>query len=198
MSTRKLPKKVLTANLLALAAADAATDDDHRARFDLLIHRIREALTDAQGPEVIHQRGLDCDFAEAKRIARDSLGMSPQDFERAVAGLNTGISRVVNTCPCGRDPRDLPDFLKMTADEILWPYDLRTPFDAALFVVRHGKMWGFSPAEIFKAEAEFRKLDRARRAKIAEEDEARAKIHSARIAARPTAGYTSYVYNPAV
>ncbi len=130
-------------------------------------------------------------------IARDNLRMSPKDFERAVADLNTPVSRVVNTCPCGRDPRDLPDFLKMTADEILWPYDLRTPFDAVFFVVRHGKTWGMSSAEILKAEAEFRKLDRARRAKIAEEDEARAAIVSARIAARPKAGYMSYVYNPA-
>ncbi len=39
MST-KLSKKILAANLLALAAADAATDDDHRAGERLHPRRI--------------------------------------------------------------------------------------------------------------------------------------------------------------
>ncbi|GMB82741.1 hypothetical protein NN6n1_35240 [Shinella zoogloeoides] len=176
MSTKKLPKKVLTANLLALAAADAATDHDHRARFDRLIQRMKKSLADAQGPEVIHQRGLASDFAEARLIARDKLRMKDAEFEAAVADLNGPYSRVVNTCPCGKDTRNLPDFLKMTADDLRLTYDLRTPFDAVFFVVRHGKTWGYSEAQIAQAEIEFRKLDRARRAKIAEADEARAAL----------------------
>jgi len=193
--TKKLPKDVLIANLLAQAAADIATDDDHRARFNHLIERIKGALATAQGPEVVHDRSLDSDFAEACLLAKDKLRMSPKEFESVVAVLNSPFSRVVNTCPGGKDPRDLPAFLKMSDEEMRFAFDLRTPYDAALFVVCHGKTWGYSESQILKAEAEFRTLDRARRKKIAEADEVRAAAESARIAARVSACYTATLHS---
>lgn len=194
MSSKKLSKKVLTANLLALAAVEIATDADHRDRFESLLERIRRALATAEGPEVIHQRGLGADFAEARHIAKEKLRMSPKAFESTVADLNTQFSRVVNTCPTGKDPRDLPDYLKMPDDEANYAYELRTPYDAVFFIVRHGKTWGFSAAQILKADVEFRLFEKVRRAKLFEEDEARRIAESARIAARPKSGYLITTY----
>ncbi|WP_117191002.1 hypothetical protein [Rhizobium terrae] len=180
--SKQLPNTTLTANLLALVASEATTDGEHRARFDRLVARIKSALAAAQGPEVIHDRGLDSDFAEARLIAKDKLRMAPKEFESVVAVLTTPFSRVVNTCPGGKDPRNIPDFLKMPDDEMRFAYDLRTPYDAAFFIVRHGKTWGYSEAQILKAESELRPLDQARRKKIAEAD------------ARASAGYTATLY----
>ncbi len=193
--SKKLPKQIRIANLMAQAAADAATNADHRARFDHLIERIETALATAQGPEVVHDRSLDSDFAEALHIAKDKLRMSPKEFESAVAVLNSPFSRVVNICPGGKDPRDLPDFLKQPDEEMRFAFDLRTPYDAAFFVARHGKTWGFSEAQILKAESELRPLHRARRAKIAEADDVKAAAESARIAARASASYTARLYS---
>lgn len=194
MRSKKLSEKVLTANILVAAAAEMVTDADHRDRFDSLLERIRQALAAASGPEVIHQRDLDGDFEEARQIAKEKLRMSPKAFEAAVAVLNTQFSLVVNTCPTGRDPRNLPDFLKMTDDEASYAYDLRTPYDAAFFIVRFGKTWGFSEAQILKADVKFRSLEKIRRAKLFEEDEARRIAESARIAARPKSGYLVTTY----
>ncbi|ASP98411.1 hypothetical protein CN065_14245 [Sinorhizobium meliloti] len=193
--SKKLPKNIMIANLLAQAAADAAGDEDHRAQFDHLIDGIKSALATAHGPEVVHDRGLDSDFIAARHIAQDKLRMSPAEFENVVSVLNTPFSRVIKISPSGKGPRDLPDFLKMPDDEMRIAFDLRTPYDAAFFVARHGKSWGYSEAQVLKAESELRPLDRARRAKIAEADEVRAAAESARIAARASAGYTATLYS---
>lgn len=115
--SKKLPKNIMIANLLAQAAADIATDEDHRAQFDHLIEGIKGALATAHGPEVVHDRGLDSDFTAARHIAQDKLRMSPAEFESVVAVLNTPFSRVVKTSPSGKDPRDLPDFLKISDED---------------------------------------------------------------------------------
>lgn len=197
MSARKLPKKILMANLMALAAAEASHDDEHRARFNQLIARTKSLLDASTDPEVIHRMRLDLDFGEIVHIAKTYLRMRKEEFVQAVDVLNTPISRVVDNCPSGKDIRDLPQWMLMTAEEMHLSFSLLTPYEATGFIAEKGAMWGYTAAEIARAKKEHKPLEYARLAKRDAEDRARQEAETARIAARPTSGYTSYDYIPA-
>lgn len=194
--SKQLAKKVRMANLVAIAAEEAAHDDEHRARFDKLVARIKSDLDSTMDPEIIHRLGLDSEFAEVVRIAKTRLRMKKEEFAEAVSVLNTPISRVVDRCPAGNDSRDIPDILRMTQEELRMSYSLMTPHAAADFVSNYGAKWGYTAAEIAVARKEFTPLERARRAKIAEAAEAIAAAESVRVAARVSAGYTATLYAP--
>lgn len=194
--SKQLAKKVRMANLVAIAAEEAAHDEEHRARFEKLIMRIKGALDATTDPEDIHRLRLDSDFAEVVRIAKTRLRMRKEGFVEAVAALNTPISRVIDMCPAGKDSRDIVDILRMTAEELRMSYSLMTPYAAADFIAHYGANWGYTASEIAMARKELRPLERARRTKIAEADEVRAATESARIAARATAAYTATLYAP--
>lgn len=193
--SKQLSKKVRMANLVAIAAEEAAHDDEHRARFEVLIARIKNDLDSTTDPEIIHRLGLDSEFAEVVRIAKTRLRMKKQEFVEAVAVLNTPISRVVDMCPAGKDSRDIPDFLRMTPEELRMSYSLMTPHAAADFISNYGAKWGYTAAEIAVARKELSPLERARRAKIADVYEVRVAAESARLAARASTGYTATLYS---
>ncbi len=175
MSTRKLPKAVLKANLLALAAEDAAQEADHRARFDKLIGQIKAALDAATDPIVIRSGGLDMIFSDVVRIAKEHLRMKAPEFEAAVADLNTDISRVVNTHPAARDLRELPEEyprdMIMTPEELRLSYSLMTPESESEFIAEAGAGVGYDAARIAEARKAYRVFDRARRERMAAEAE---------------------------
>lgn len=152
MSTRKLPKAVLKANLLALAAEDAAHEADYRARFDRMIAQLKAALDAATDPIVIRSGGLDTAFSDLVRLAKDHLRMKAPEFEAAVSGLNTDISRVVNTCPAGKDLRELPKGftreMLMTPEELRLSYSLKTPVEESRFISEAGAVVGYDAARI--------------------------------------------------
>ena len=193
--SKQLSKKVRMANLVAIAAEEAAHDDEHRAKFEKLIIRIKSALDSTTDPKIIHRLSLDSDFSEVVWIAKTRLRMRKQEFVEAVAALNTPISRVIDMCPAGKDSRDIADCLRMTPEELRMSYSLMTPHAAADFISNYGAKWGYTAAEIAVARKEFTPLERARRARIAEADEVRAAAESARIAARTSAGYTATLYS---
>lgn len=183
MSARKLPKKILMANLMAQAAAEASHDDEHRARFDKLIARIKAYLDAATDSDVIHRYHLDSDFSELIHIAKQYLRMKPEEFEAAVSVLNTPISRVVNTWPSGKDTRDVPDYRRVPQEFLRLPYTLTSPM-GELEIIAGGAGRGYTATQIAHANKALRPLERARRAKIAEEDEVRAAARSAEIEAQ--------------
>jgi hypothetical protein len=202
MSARKLPKKVLMANLMAIAAAEAAHEDDHRARFDKLIARIRSALDSAlnsvdDSSAIEHlDRQTVSDFHEARRIAKEHLRMRNEGFEAAVAVLNTPISRVVNTCPSGKDTRDLPDWLLATPEFLRLSYDLKTPEGELGFIVECGARWGYTATQIAKAKQDLKAIRKSKapfRAKLAAEkaaaEEAERAARNGAFDARMHAGY---------
>lgn len=167
MSTKKLSKNTLTANLIALAAADAAHDDEHRARFETLIKRIRTALDEIADVGEHLESHFQTDWAEVRQIAKHRLRMSAEKFEAAVVSLNTPVSRVINTCPSGRDVRDLPEFMLMTAEELRLSYRLSSVYDATKFISERGAIWGYSASEIARAKKEHRPLEQARLDRLA-------------------------------
>ncbi len=175
MSTRKLPKAVLKANLLALAAEEAAQEGDHRALFDKLIGQIKAALDVATDPIVIRRNSLDTTFGDVVHIAKQHLRMKAPEFEAAVAHLNTDISRVVNTHPAPRDLRELPAGypreMLMTPEELRLSYSLMAPEQEAWFVSQAGAVVGYDAARIARATKAYRVFDRARRERMAAEAE---------------------------
>lgn len=182
MSTRKLPKKVLMANLMAQAAAEASHDNEHRARFNQLIARTKGLLDAATDPEAIHRMRLDLDFSEIVHIAKNYLRMQKDEFEAAVSVLNTPISRVVNTCPSGKDIRDLPEWMLAKPEELRLSYRLMTHHEATGFIAEKGAMWGYTAAEIARAKKEHKPLEYARLAKRDAEDKARQEAETDRVA----------------
>lgn len=175
MSTRKLPKAVLKANLLAIAAEDAAHEADHRARFDKLIAQIKADLDAAIDPIVIRSGGLDTAFSDVVRLAKHHLRMKAPEFEAAVSDLNTDISRVVNNCPAGKDLRELPEGwpreMLMKPEELRLSYSLMTPEGEAKYISNAGAIVGYDAARIAKARKAFRVFDQARRERMAVEAE---------------------------
>lgn len=175
MSTRKLPKAVLKANLLALAAQDAAHEADHRARFDKLIAQIKQALDAASDPIVIRRNGLDTAFGDVVRLAKHHLRMKAPEFEAEVSGLNTDISRVVNNCPAGKDLRELPEGwpreMLMKPEELRLSYSLMTPKGEAEYISNAGAVVGYDAASIARARTASRVFDLARRERMAAEAE---------------------------
>ena len=194
--SKQLPKKIRMANLIAIAAEEAAHDDEHRAEFEKLITRIKNDLDSAMDPEIIHRLGLDSEFAEVVRIAKTRLRMKKEEFVDAVTVLNTPISRVVDRCPAGKDNRDVPDILRMTEEELRMSYSLMTPYAAADFIAHHGAKVGYSAPEIAMARKELKPLEADRLAKRHAGDLERQAAESARIAARASAGYTATLYTP--
>ena len=193
MSTRKLPKAVLKANLLALAAEDAAHEAEHRARFDKVIAQIRNVLDVSSDPIVIRSRGLDMAFSDVVRIAKHHLRMKAPEFEAAVACLNTDISRVVNTHPAATDLRELPAGypreMLMTPEELRLSYSLMTPAQEAGFIADAGAAVGFDAARIAQARKAYRVFDRARRERMAAEAEEVAAASRVKFDAFLTANY---------
>ncbi|OCW56255.1 hypothetical protein [Hoeflea olei] len=179
MSTRKLPKKVLIANLVAIAEAEAAQEHEHRARFDKLIAAIKTELDASADPAVIRTNGLDTVFGDVVRIAKEHLRMRTEEFEAAVASLNTPISRVVDNCPAGKDMRVLPEGypreMLMKPEELRLSYSLMTPAEEARFISEAGSLVGYDAAQIARAGKSLRAFEQARRARLsAEADEAAA------------------------
>lgn len=174
MSTRKLGKKTLKANLLTMAAEEAAQEHDHRERFEREIEYIRARLSAMQDPSEFVGSGLNFVFSDVVHIAKNHLRMRADEFEAAVSMLNTAVSRVVNDHPSGRDTRDIADWLRMTDEELRLSYSLRTPYNAADFIAHHGAKVGYTAAQIARAKAEFKPLEIARCIKRDEEDDARA------------------------
>lgn len=193
--SKQLAKNVRIANLVAVAAEEAAHEHEHRAKFEKLINQIKSALDGGMDPEIIHRLRLDFDFSDAVRIAKRHLRMKKEEFEAAVAVLNTPISRVVDRCPSGKDTRDVPDWMRMTAEELRLSYDLMTHYDATDFIVLRGAMWGYTASEIAVAKKEHRPLEAARLAKRHAGDMERQATESARIAARASAGHTATLYS---
>jgi hypothetical protein len=181
MSTKKLPKSVLKANLLAIADAEIAQEADHRARFEKLVARLKVTLEATSDPDDIHRYSLNLDFAEARNIAKWKLRMTAADFEAATSGLNTHISRVVNTHPSGLDTRDVPDWLRMRPDELRLCYELMSHARAADYIAYAGARVGYSATEIAQAKKVARSFELERREKLAAEDEARAAARTAEI-----------------
>lgn len=175
MNTRKLPKAVLKANLLALAAEDAAHEADHRARFDKLIAQIKAALDVATDPIVIRSNSLDTAFGDVVQIAKQHLRMKAPEFEATVAHLNTDISRVVNTHPAATDLRKLPAGwpreMLMTPEELRLSYSLMAPEQEARFISEAGAVVGYDAARIAQARKADKVFDQARRERMAAEAE---------------------------
>jgi hypothetical protein len=194
MSTKNLGKKTLKANLLAMAAEEAMQEHEHRARFVSKIEYIRGRLEAMKDPSEFVGSGLNFDFSDVVHIAKQHLRMRADEFEATVSVLNTAVSRVVNNWPSAKDTRDLPNWLRMTEEELRLSYSLRTPYNAADFIAHHGAKVGYTAAQIAKAKSEFRPLESARRAKLFDEDEQRRIAESARIASRPKSGYSVTVY----
>ncbi|WP_284776592.1 hypothetical protein [Agrobacterium sp. lyk4-40-TYG-31] len=186
--SKQLAKKSRMANLIAIAAEEAAHDDEHRARFEKLIGQIKRTLDGTTDPEIIHRQSLNLDFAEVVRIAKTRLRMRKEEFEAAVANLNTDISRVVNDCPAGKDVGDTPEFMLMTAEELRMSYSLMTPYAAADFIANYGANWGYTASEIAVARKELRPFEQARREKMAAEAEKVAAASRAKIDADMRAG----------
>lgn len=189
MSAKKLSKKTLTANLIALAAADAAHDDEHRARFDAIIDRLQVWIGEVSDPLEHLPHYIGDSFADALHIAKHRLRMSQQEFESAVVNLNTPVSRVLNVCPSGKDVREIPEFMLMTSEELRLSYRLLTPYEATKFIAEKGAIWGYTASEIALAKKAHRPLEQARVARRYDEDQARQAAETARLAARPSTGY---------
>ncbi len=189
MSTKKLSKNTLAANLIALAAADAAHNDEHRARFRKIVEGISARLSVMSDTSELVGSGLDLDFSDALHIAKTYLRMRKEEFVAAVDILNTPISRVVDMCPSGKDIRNVPEWLRATSEELRLSYSLMTPYNATAFVADKGAMWGYSASEIAGAKKEHRPLEQDRRDRMAAEAEKVAAASRAKIAADMRAGH---------
>lgn len=110
------------------------------------------------------------EFGNALHIAKHGLRIRAADFKAAVSVLNTRISRVINTCPGGKDTRDLPQFMRITAEELRLSYSLLTPNEATKFVSEKGSMWGYFASEIALAKQDHRAPEQARVARRHAED----------------------------
>lgn len=194
MTRKNLTKKTLKANLLAMAAEEAAHEHEHRATFERKIEYIRGRLTAMKDPQEFIDSYLQFDFGDVVRIAKKHLRMRADEFEAFVSVLNTSVSRVVNDWPSGKDTRDIADWLRATDEELRLQYSLRTPYRAADFIAHHGSKVGYNAAQIATAKREYKALELARVEKRHAEDQARAAAESERIAMRHGAGYTMTVY----
>lgn len=177
----KLGKKTTKEILLALAAEEAASEQEHRVRFNRRIEYIQGRLSAMSDASEFTPSGVSMDFLEVVRIAKHVLRMQPEEFEEAVAVLNTPFSRVVNRSPLGKDTRDVPDWMRATAEELRLSYSLMTPYDAAGWIADHGSKVGYTAAQIAAARAEFKPLERERLARRDAEDAARARARSLEI-----------------
>ncbi|MCS4092609.1 hypothetical protein [Rhizobium sp. BK176] len=189
MSKKNLTKKTLKANLLAMAAEEAAQEHEHRASFERLIASIRAQLESMAEPEDFIRSSVNDQFGVALDIAKRVLRMPKHEFEAAAAVLNTAVSRVVDRCPSGKDTRDVPEWMQMTAEELRLSYDLMTPWAATDWIVRHGAKVGYTASQIAKATKEYKPLEIARCTKRDEGDEARAVARRAEIEALSRASY---------
>lgn len=189
MSTRKLGKKTLKANLLAMAAEEAAQEHEHRARFEREIEYIRVQLEAMKEPEDFIRSSVNDQFGFALDIAKRILRMPKQEFEAAVAVLNTAVSRVVDRCPSGKDTRDKPEWMRMTAEELRLSYNLMTPWAATGWIADHGAKVGYTAAQIAAAKKEHKPLEIARCIKRDAEDDARARARRSEIDAALQASY---------
>ncbi len=194
MSKKTLTNKTLKANLLAMAAEEAAQEHEHRAKFERQIEYIRGRLEAMKDPAEFVSSSLNFDFADVVHIAKQHLRMQATEFEAAVSVLNTAISRVVNDRPSGKDTREIPDWMRMTDEELRLSYSLRTPYATADFIAHHGAKVGYNAAQIAKAKAEYRPLELARLEKRDAEDRARQVAERARIDARMKARYSVTTY----
>lgn len=181
MSKKNLTKKTLKANLLAMAAEEAAQEHEHRARFVREIDSIRAQLESMAEPEDFIRSSVAAQFGDVLDIAKRVLRMPKQEFEAAVAVLNTAVSRVVDRCPSGKETRDVPKWMQMTAEELRLSYDLMTPWAATDWIARHGAKVGYTASQIAKATKEYKPLEIARCIKRDEADEARAAARRAEI-----------------
>lgn len=175
MSKKNLTKKTLRANLLAMAAEEAAQEHEHRASFERWIESIRVQLESMTEPEDFIRSSVGDQFGIVLDIAKRVLRMPKHEFEAAVAVLNTPVSRVVDRCPSGKDTRDKPEWMRMTAEELRLSYDLMTPWAATGWIADHGAKVGYTAAQIATAKKEYKPLEIARCIKRDEEDDARAR-----------------------
>ncbi|MBX5111994.1 hypothetical protein HJB51_29115 [Rhizobium lentis] len=189
MSKKNLTKKTLRANLLAMAAEEAAQEHEHRSSFERLISSIRVQLESMTESEDFIRSSVNDQFGSALDIAKRVLRMSKQEFEAAVAVLNTAVSRVVDRCPSGRDTRDVPEWMQMTAEELRLSYDLMTPWAATGWIADHGAKVGYTAAQIAAARKEYKPLEIARCIKRDDEDDARARARRSQIEALSRASY---------
>ncbi len=195
MTSKKLGKKTIDAMLFSLAEEGERTEAEHRERFLKLVEWARSTIDGLATPDQLCTSPAPTFFRDALHIARDLLRMEKNEFERAVAVLNTPISRIVDNCPSGVDTRDLPyEWLRMRPDELRMTYSLMTPYDASEFISDKGVLAGYSPEAIGRAREEYRVLEKARRAKLCEDDRQRAVAERARLAARMEAGYAVTTY----
>lgn len=189
MSTKNLSKKTLKANLLAMAAEEVAQEHEHRATFERSIESIRVQLESMNDTDDFIRSGVNDQFQIAVDLAKRILRMPKHEFEAAVAGLNTLHSRVVDRCPSGKDPRDIPEWLQMTAEELRLSYSLMTPWAASDWIARHGAKVGYTAAQIAEAKKEYKPLEIARCIKRDDEDDARAAARRSEIDAKLRASH---------
>lgn len=179
--SKTVGKKTLKAALLALAAEEAAQEHEHRGRFESLIERIRERLAEMTDATEVVTSGVRDDFSTVIHLAKRVLRMKKDDFEAAVSVLNTPVSRVVDCCPSGKDTRDVPDWMRMTAEEMRMSYDLMTPYEATGWISDHGAQWGYGAAAIATARLEHKVLNGERLTKLALEAQARTEAERAQL-----------------
>ncbi|MGO7273899.1 hypothetical protein ACCT18_01175 [Rhizobium ruizarguesonis] len=189
MTRKNLTKKTLKANLLAMAAEEAAQEHEHRASFERQIESIRKQLKSMAQPEDFIRSSVSHQFMDALDLAKRVLRMPKHEFEAAVAVLNTAVSRVVDRCPSGKDGRDVPDWMQMTAEELRLSYDLMTPWAATGWIADHGAKVGYTAAKIAAAKKEYKPLEIARCVKRDVEDDARARARRDEIEALSHASY---------
>lgn len=178
---KNLSKITLAAALMALAEEERRDEAEHRARFDKMIRWGKSEIDLLSSPEHLCTSAAMTAFNEAVDIARRLLRMSKRDFECGTAELNTSISRVIDTCPSGKDHRDVRERMHMRDAELRMSYSLMSPYHASEFIAERGALVGYVPADVARAKIEYTRLEKARRAKVAEEDRQRAQERSAKI-----------------